>query len=53
VCVCVQVIFPTIFSLSPSASGVYIVEGGAIMPATLTGDSDTLVLVLATLDGVT
>ncbi len=34
-------------------SCVYIGKGGAIMPATMTHDSDTLVLALATLGGMT
>jgi hypothetical protein len=34
-------------------SGVYIGKGGTIMPATMTRDSDTLVLAFATLGGTT
>jgi hypothetical protein len=34
-------------------SGVYIDEGGTIMPATMIRDSDTLVLAFATLGGTT
>jgi hypothetical protein len=40
------------FRFSP-LSGVYIGEGGAIMPATMTSNSDTLVLALAALGEAT
>ncbi len=43
--------FLEIFSFDKS--GVYIGKGGAIMPATMTHDRDTLVLCLATLGGAT
>ncbi len=43
----------TLWSSLHNKSGVYIGEGGAIMLATMTSNSDTLVLALATLIGAT
>ncbi len=40
-------------SITFELCGVFIGEGGAIMPATMTRNSNTLVLALATLGGMT